>query len=314
MRVIYPDQYANNQIDEINELAKSNPKALIERSERLYHAQLEAVARQVAGNIEKSRFIMLSGHSASGKTTTAHKLSDLIAAHGFHSRVVSLDDFYLDRDKTPMREDGTLDLETVHSLDIPCINECFTQLFEMGRADFPRFDFITASRKDRSHTIHMTEKSVIIIEGIHALNPLLTCTVPDDEMLRVFVSVRSKFVRDGKDVLRPKDIRLIRRMVRDQNYRNAHPIRTMDMWEDVARGEREHINPFRDNADIKIDSTIDYEPCIYKMFVQPLLREVRSIEAHHGNLLRIYEALHLFVPISELLIPEDTLLREFISL
>lgn len=314
MRPIFPDSYLQIDIDEINALAAKNPRLLIERSERLYHEQLEAVADRIVENIGDYRFVMLSGHSASGKTTTSHKLKSMIKARGCGARVVSLDDFYLDKENTPLREDGTHDLETVHALDIPHINYCFSRLLEKGEADFPRFDFTKARRSESVHCVRLPKRGVIIMEGIHALNPLLAKTVPQEGMLKLFVSVRSQFMLKGRILLSPKDVRLIRRMVRDKNFRGAHPIKTMEMWGEVAQGERDHINPFRDSADIKIDSTIDYEPCIYKMFVRPLLEDVSSVREHHGYLSCIYEALGAFVPIGSLLIPKHTVLREFIAL
>ena len=299
----------------VNRLARREPGRLIAESEEYYSSQLERIASSVEAGREKPTILFLSGPSASGKTTTAHRLRDLFQAKGHASSVVSLDDFYLDRGSAPKDEEGRPDFETIHALDVPLLQECIRQLAREGKTVLPRFDFFQKRRIALDRQVALEPGDVLIIEGIHGLNPMLTEQVPPDSFRRVYVSARTRFVdRYGNVLLNPVDLRLMRRMVRDFRDRNASPAETLDMWDRVCQGEYRYIRPYKSLADFEVDSAMAYEPCIFHQDLAPLLGHPELDGEGQAKLQYLYSILYLFYDIDDRSsIPRSSVVREFIG-
>lgn len=314
MRKIDPLRYDRIQLEDVNQQTQENFFELIRRAECFYEEQLDRVAEAVSSR-QGLQILCLAGPSSSGKTTTAHKLAQHFVAKGRECRVLSLDDFYLSEDESPRLPDGTPDFETVDALDIPCINRCVQELLEQGKTCIPEFDFHSHSRKEQWRELHCGSDDIIIMEGLHALNPRLTGLADEQHIRRVYVSARSKFMDGDETLIEPKDLRLIRRMVRDVAKRSTAPEKTIAMWQQVCDGERKYIDPYRDAADYKIDSAMDYEPCIYRSYLEPFMqRAVMLEEAQRQELVQLWNKLVSFREIRDSsAIPADSVIREFIG-
>ena len=316
MRKIDPFHYGRIEKDELNQQAVQNYFQLIDEAESFYNKQIREVADQMSQNRDKTDIICLSGPSASGKTTTAHTLAKHFRQRGRKSMVISLDDFYMNTENTPLNDKGNPDFESIYSLDIELINKCIAQLVNEGRTTIPIFDFHTRSRVEgRGNLIEISGDDVVIIEGLHGLNPLLTQLVGEDKVTRIFASVRSRFTDHDRVILTPQDVRLMRRMVRDRRSRNTSPEQTMAMWDEVCEGESKYINPYRDSAKYKLDTTLDYEPNIFHSYLLPFLELKKDIcPEHYRKLDDLYQRLDEFFDINDLSpIPQDSVIREFIG-
>ena len=314
MRKITPYRYGRIERDDVNQLAVENYFRLIEEAEHFYEEQLDAVAEAMESR-EGLQILCLAGPSSSGKTTTAHMLKQRFLARGRNCRVISLDDFYLSVEESPKHPDGTPDFETVEALDIPVINRCISELLKDGKTTMPEFDFQIHARKAEWNEVICGEDDIIIMEGLHALNPRLTAMADNGHITRIYVSARSKFVHDGEELIAPKEIRLMRRMVRDVAKRSTSPAETIAMWQKVCDGERQYIDPFRDDADFKIDSTMDYEPCIFRSYLEPfMVQAVDMDETSRQALVELWNKLTGFHDIRDASpVPQDSVIREFIG-
>ena len=312
MKII--NKYKNSHIDisEINELVK-NPQMFIARCEKDYYHQIDRVVERVLDSRGRIRVILLAGPSSSGKTTTANKLSEEFFKIGINAPVVSLDDFFLGKENYPKLPDGSPDMEALEALDLPLINKLVKELMETGEAVFPTFDFATSRRSDVTHTVTLGEGGVLILEGLHAINPRLLDSISENKIFRLFVSVRTKYLDDEKEVLVPKDVRLIRRMVRDHKFRNHSPLETLLSWRDVLDGEEKYIYPYRDSVDFKIDSALDYEACVFHHYILPMLESLKDDAVYSGKVKQVVDILEAFDDIDYTYIPKNSLLREFIG-
>ncbi len=316
MRKIDPFHYGRIEKDEINQQAVQNYFKLIDEAEDFYNKQICAVVEQMSQIRDKTDVICLSGPSASGKTTTAHTLARHFQSNGRKAMVISLDDFYLDTKHTPLNKKGKPDFESIYALDVDLINKCIDELVNKGRTIVPTFDFHLRQRAENGDKeITISGDDVVIIEGLHGLNPLLTQLVGEDKVTRIFASVRSRFTDHDRVILTPQDIRLMRRMVRDRNTRNTTPEETMAMWDEVCEGESMYINPYRDSANFKLDTTLDYEPNIFHSFLLPFLESGKNIAPqHYRKLDDLYQRLDEFFDINDTeAIPADSVIREFIG-
>jgi uridine kinase len=303
-----------SEIDKINRAAQNDPAAFVQKCERDYETQLSRVcdlALETKG--ERPLVILLAGPSSSGKTTTAHKLSRLFCGKGVQAPAISLDDFFLGKSQYPLLPDGRPDMESVRALDIELVNRCLSTLVSSGEALFPQFDFETSARRPESIMVRLNPGDALIVEGLHALNPVLVEKLGEDSLFKVYVSTRTKFMREGREILTPKDTRLIRRMVRDHNFRGHSPLSTLSMWDEVLEGEKSYIYPYRDDVDAKIDSALDYEPCIFHHDILPLVRPLLDEPACGGKICQIIEILEEFYDLEMEWVPADSLLREFIG-
>ena len=314
MRAINEKKYSVLEIDTVNRQAQENPANLVTQSEAYYNSQVMRAAEMIKDAAGQYRFILLCGPSASGKTTTAHKLKHRLIAHGVGADVLSMDDFYRGMEYYPKMADGNPDMESVQALDMDLLNYCFDQLAQRGQAMFPLFDFATQKRTLEAQPISLPPGHVLIIEGIHALNPQVLAHVPPEQIYRIYVSVRTKFMSGADTVLVPKDIRLMRRMVRDSKFRNYPPIHTVRYWDHVVASEKINIDLYRDDVNLKMDNTIDYEVCVWHQILKDTLEHVDDdVYDQYPQLALIQKGLRLFCGVDQGLIPSNSLLWEFIG-
>ena len=302
----------NNNLEYIVESAK-NPEAFIKECEDRYNNKIEKIARNIA-ETEKVEIVMLAGPSSAGKTTTAKKLSQHLEALGVKSYTVSLDDFYVDNCDAPRFPDGTPDFETVDALDIEFFEETMKKLIETGEADLPEFDFLEGKRKSTYNHIKITEKDVIIVEGLHALNPRITEHLPEERLLKIYINVSSRIYDEKKTILfNKRNMRFIRRMVRDFKFRGNSVEKSHEMWLTVCYGEDMYLFPFKDNADVTINTIHLYETCILKNTAIELLKEIKKDSEFYKESQRLIRSLSLFPEIDSSKVPENSLMREFIG-
>ena len=302
----------NNTLEYIVENAV-NPEKFISECEKKYNNKILKIAKDIAGS-EKTEIVMLAGPSSSGKTTTAKKLCQALADLGVKSHTVSLDDFYLNNCDSPRFPDGTPDYETVEALDIPCFEKTMETLIETGFALMPEFDFLTGRRKEKYNELKLGKNDVIIVEGLHALNPAITEHLPKERLLKIYISVSSRIYDKKKNiVLNKRNLRFIRRMVRDYKFRGNSVEETFKMWITVRYGEDAYLFPFKDNADIKINTIHLYETCVLKDTAIKLLKEVKSDSGFYKESQRLIRNLEKFPSIDKKYIPENSLMREFVK-
>lgn len=294
----------------INNLALA-PEKFLAQCTQSYFETVERTARDIYSDAGK-KIITLAGPSSSGKTTTASLLSRAIEALGAKAYTVSLDDFYYSHseNKYPVDENGEPDYESVEALDIERIHRCFGELAEKGESRFPVFDFTKGERIDGARQIVLNENDIIIVEGLHALNPVITENLKKENIFEIYVSVSSRvYENDGSVLFSKRDLRLIRRMVRDNSFRATPPEKTFEIWQSVMRGEDKYLFPFEQYADVKLNSFHPCEPCVLAAQAIPLLETVRGEFAEKAGLLS--EKLSLFKKTDKSLLPQDSLLREF---
>lgn len=298
-------------VDKINTLIKDNPEKIIADSENRYSDLIKDTAKSI--NEKEGRvLVMVAGPSSSGKTTTSKLLKKEIECLGGRAKVISLDDFYRSQDTVYTFEDGTVDYETVKALDVDYIAECLYKLMNEGRCKLPRFSFITKKREYYVETV-AEEDDIIIVEGLHALNPLITDQLENEQMVKIYVSVSSR-IYDGDEVLMGKrDIRLVRRLIRDYHFRDSSPENTFYLWNGVRMGEDRYLFPFSDRADIKIDSIHPYEVCAFKDVAIKVLDRMDKKSVYYPEAEKLRDKLSRFVSIGETSVPRSSLLIEFIG-
>lgn len=297
--------------NEINRSVSEGVTAFINRSETEFDTSVRLLAQRKI--IDRGcDIVLLAGPSSSGKTTTARLLAEKIKASGRNAYVLSLDDFYCNAAEIPMTQSGVKDFENVNSLNLDLIHETFDSLIKNKTAYIPKFDFQTGIRSDGASFISLKENDVIIVEGIHALNPVITSGINENHILKIYISVSTR-ITDGESVILGKrDLRFIRRMIRDSRYRSTSAEKTLLQWQEVLRGEDKYIFPFEENADCRIKSFHSYEPCLFKNEAVRLLGGIDESSSFYGFSRRIMQAFSAFEAINSSLVPENSLLREFI--
>ncbi len=297
-------------VTDINRMAENDPQGLVALGEKTYGDHLLEAALEIQKRIDKVSFVMIAGPTASGKTTTARKLQHQLEKIGIGAVVISLDDFFIGTKAPTKFADGRSDYESIFSLDIHCMHECFYQLIQEGQAWFPIFDFETGERSAKEKQVRITGNDVVIVEGLHALNPVLLPPMDQEKLFRIYVSVKSRFVTGQYVLIGQENTRLIRRMVRDYHFRNTPPEKTLENWKDICHASQLYIEPFEKTADLTIDTAIMYEPSLFREELLPLLE---GYESHKEKVELIKNAISAFSPISSQWVPADSLLREFIG-
>ncbi len=300
----------NYTFSKINNLALDAENFLRECTEE-YHCKISQTAKVIFADKSK-KIVMLAGPSSSGKTTTAAILSQKLDLLGSKAYTVSLDDFYHPHSVGyPLDENGKPDYECVEALDVELIHSKLQELIETGSAYLPVFDFSSGERINNAKYIALNENDVIIVEGLHALNPVITDTLSEDNLYKIYVSVSSRvYENDGSVLLSKRDLRFIRRMVRDYSFRSTGVEKTFEIWQSVTRGEDKYLFPYEYLADIKINSFHPCEPCVFAKKAISLLSQVKSPEySEKANLL--INKLSLFKNTDYSYLPENSLLREF---
>ena len=282
-------------------------QSFIRHCEFEYESRVYAAAKEIIG--ENRHIIMLTGPSASGKTTTAHKLKDKLINMGKKARVISLDNFFKNKDDYPRLENGEKDYENVTAIELTLFEKCIRQLLENGKAKFPEFDFTAESRIEDAIEIEIDD-GFIIVEGIHALNPLLLNLLPADETFTIYAGLREEYSFKGQRILPTRDIRLLRRMIRDHKYRGHSPQKTISMWQSVCDGEDRYIKIFKPNADLLLDTSFSYEILIMNSALRDFA--VYADDTPEGQrlaaLLKVFENIG-FLPLGAM--PPQSMLAEF---
>ena len=298
-------------LSKINSAAINNPVEFIVDAEKAYDDELKTLAENILAEKCK-KIVLIAGPSGSGKTTTAHILRDKLVCKGAFAEVVSLDHFYLPADKMPKLSTGEPDFESVYSLDIPQINKCFDDVIKTGKTEIPTFDFLAKKRDEQPHKIDI-KNGILIVEGLHGLNPVLTDRLDKNSILKVYISANeSIFDDEGNKVLSSRQIRLARRMSRDFIYRDTSAIKTLKLWTSVVQGEEKYLYPFKDRADIKLVTFHSFEPCVFKDIIINLLCDLPKTADNYDYVMKTKAGLEKFVSLSVYMVPETSLIREFI--
>lgn len=303
----------NNRIEYINELARDNPQALVARAELRYRNIINNIAERALDDPGR-KIIMLAGPSASGKTTTAKKIAETFTSLGMKTYVVSLDDFYKNRCDIPGFAEGKPDFETVYALDIDLISETLKSLMSGEKTKLPVFDFTTGTRKDSAREIALGKDDAVIVEGLHALNPIVTSGLDGLKLMKIYISVSSRiYDQKGKIILNKRNLRFMRRLVRDYNFRASSVENTYSLWQSVCDGEDKYLFPYEDMADVRINSIHLCEPCLFRDTVLKLLENARLSEEYAHDAKKLVHSLKQFESVDLSLVPEDSLLREFLG-
>lgn len=293
---------------------ESRMRAFIRVNEALHDKAIAAIADSIVQG--GKRIVLVAGPSSSGKTTFAGRLRIHLQVLGCHARIISLDNYYRNRCELPLQPDGTYDLEALDTIDVPLFRQQVASLLQGQEVELPAFDFVTARRKPQGTPLRLLEKDVLIIEGIHALNPALSHGLPQAALHRVFVSALTCINLDDHNRIRTTDVRLLRRIVRDHQFRGTLPAETLAMWNSVRRGEEKWIFPYQEQADSMFNTALHYELPILKHYASALLEAIPPGDAQYHVARRLCKTLHYFPAINpEILdeIPPLSLLREFIG-
>ncbi len=302
-----------NTVGQINEIAANDPKKLISNAESKYLTEIYTLAKLIAEN-DEIKIVAIAGPSGSGKTTTAHILCERLEELGEKTEVVSLDDFYLSDEELPILPDGTQDIESVNSLNLELINKCFNEIIETGKTVLPCYDFENKKCVPNSKCIDITSRGIIIVEGLHALNPVIAELVPKNNIFKIYISANCSIEDDfGEQILSSRQIRLVRRMLRDRIFRGADANRTLELWNGVVSGERKYLYCYKNTADAFIKTLHNYEPCVFRDDFLALKKEVLCSSVGYDYFLRTASAIEKFKPISKDLVPKNSLIREFIG-
>ena len=288
---------------------------LIKIAEAFHEKKIASIADQIEqANISQGiRMVLISGPSSSGKTTTAKRLGIQLRILGLDPVLISLDDYFVDREHTPRDESGDYDYEALEAIDLKLLNSDLQRLMAGESVDVPRYDFITGTRQWHESPLKLNERSILIMEGIHGLNPRLTPSIPRDQKFCIYVSCLTSVAMDNLSRIPTSDNRMLRRITRDYATRGCSALATLQRWASVRRGEEKHIFPYQENADVMFNSSLFYEISVIRQKVEPILREVSDTEPEYGEARRLLKFLDNFIPISPDEIPPTSILREFIG-
>jgi uridine kinase len=302
-----------NSVQQINRAVRESPGAFVMEGEKAYHDNLKRIADSLSQEEPLCRLVMLAGPSASGKTTTAHLLAETLRERGTGAEIISLDDFYRGEHQAPLLPDGSHDYESVEALNVPEVLQCLGDLIESGRCNMPVFDFAIRLPYPHRRQVVLEDREIAIVEGIHALNPRLISGLPVEHIRRIYISVKQGIRDENGELLGPNDMRLVRRIVRDRNFRGTPPWTTLGMWRNVMNGEYKYIKPFRSTADYTINSFHAHGPCVLKDQAVALLHTVPESDPEWETARTLLSALERFEPVDPGLVPKNSILREFIG-
>ena len=313
------DEYLNwakilniSSVGELNDAIVSSKKGeIIHLSEAIQDFRLHEIAKQIADNKEM-KFVLISGPSSSGKTTSARKLSLYLKTLGLNPVPVSLDDYFLNREDTPLTEDGKYDFESLRAIDIKLFNNQMSKLLKGNKILAPTFDFVEG-KKVFDKTLQMKENDVLVIEGLHALSEELLADIPKKKKFKIYISPLVYINIDDDNRINLTDIRLLRRMTRDSRTRGYSPSHTLNSWKDVRKGEEKHVFQYQDNADVIFNTFLVYELAVLKAYAEPLLHQVKDDDPEYLTAKRLIKLLSLVLPIPSEDVPAVSILREFIG-
>lgn len=285
---------------------------IINISEALQEKKLAKIAEEIASR-EGVKLVLLAGPSSSGKTTSCKRLSIQLAVNGLKPLQISLDDYFVDRDKTPKDENGEYDFESIYALNLDLLNEQFNALFRGEEVELPKYDFPSGKSVKSGKKLKLEPNNVLVVEGIHALNPELTAHIPEEQIFRVYASALTTILLDNHNYIPTTDNRLLRRIIRDYKYRGVSAQETIRRWPSVRAGENKWIFPFQENADAMLNTAMLYELSVIKMQAEPLLQQVPENCEEFAEAYRLLKFLKYFKGIPYNNLPPTSLLREFLG-
>ena len=300
-------------IENVNKSIASGFAEMISKTEAEIERKVEETAKTIFEKGERLKIVLVSGRSASGKTTFTKKVCKTLCEMGREARHISLDDFLLGFGYMPVNEDGTFDMESIKGLDTTLANETFRLLLTEGKADFPTFDFPKQRRGDKWNRVEIGENGIIMIEGIHSLNPLLTENLPEEGIMKMFIEPCFAYEKEGKTFFSAEEVRLMRRMTRDELFRGWEAEKTFAQWKSVLAGEKIYIEPYIDLAEIKVDTSMDFEPAVFVDILSEMLSRIDEKSQFYKTAKDFFEKLSFFEKISPDFLPKDSLLREFVG-
>lgn len=295
-------------LQQINQKVSENVYKLVGRGESAYKEQIDEATKYILNH--GSRIVLVTGPSGAGKTTTSFKIKEQLEKAGTSVYVLNMDDFFRDLDTVPLREDGEPDMEGIVALDVECVRNCLNELLTTNKTKTPTFDFKTHKRTSLWHDVEIEGNEVVIMEGIHALNPQVYEGLDASKIFKIYVHCNTDFCLDNAVILEARELRLLRRIVRDERTRHTPLSETLEMWAHVNAGEEKNIRPFKKDADFFLNSTHFYEPHLYKSL---LLNRFEKYTEDNNIIKKLLMKFKWFSFVDESFVPDDSLLREFIG-
>jgi len=303
-----------NNVGDFNAACKNNKSFdLIKITEALHEKKIALIADMIHAKGSSVRIVLIGGPSSSGKTTFSKRLSVQLQVIGLHPITVSMDNYFVNRKDTPRDENGEWDYEDINAMDLPIFNMHIQQLLDGQEIEMPFYNFETGEREFRGDKLRLEESTILILEGIHALNPELLAKVPQEVLFKIYVSALTTISIDNHNWIPTADTRLLRRIIRDARFRNYSARETISRWDSVRRGEEKWIFPFQENADVMFNSALLFELAVLKRHAEPILSEVPKSSDEYTEAHRLLKFLNYFIPIPEREIPPTSLLREFVG-
>lgn len=298
----------------LNDIVKAGEIGdLIRVSEALHEKKIAEIADKITNHEEQKHIVLISGPSSSGKTTFANRLGIQLRVNGYTPRTISLDNYFVNRDKTPKDDAGEYDYEALEAIDVELFNKHLTALLEGHEVEIPIYNFETGSREAFGHKMLMNKNTILVIEGIHGLNDRLTASISPEDKYKIYVSALTSMNIDDHNRIPSTDTRIIRRIVRDNQFRGCSAINTINRWPSVRRGEEKNIFPYQENADIMFNSSLVYELCLLKTYAEPLLMQLGPENERYSEVKRLIEFLSYFLPIDGKEVPNNSIVKEFIG-
>ena len=303
-----------NTVGRLNEIiAGRRIGDYIKISEAFHEKKIAEIADHINSHRSHIKLAVIAGPSSSGKTTFAKRLAVQLQVNGLRPVTISVDNYFVDRDRTPVDSDGNPDWEDIEAVDLALFNDHLSRLARLEEVEIPSFNFEKGRREYRGNKLRIEPDQIVIVEGIHGLNPRLTQAVPQGEKFRIYISALTHLNIDSNNRISTTDNRLLRRMVRDNTFRGNSALTTLKMWPSVRRGEKTWIFPFQQEADIAFNSALDYELAVLKAFAEPVLNEIKPQDPQYAEARRLQAFLSTFLSVSEQLVPPTSILREFIG-
>ncbi|HJC62210.1 MAG TPA: nucleoside kinase [Candidatus Blautia merdavium] len=300
-------------VGDLNEqITTKGANELILIAEALQESKISQIAEQIVKD-KKKKFIMIAGPSSSGKTTFSHRLSIQLAAHGLKPHPIGVDNYFVNREDTPLDENGNYNFECLEAIDVKQFNEDMNRLLRGEKVAMPTFNFKTGLREYRGDQLQLGKEDVLVIEGIHCLNDRLSFSLPVESKFKIYISALTQLNIDEHNRIPTTDGRMIRRIVRDARTRGSSAKATIAMWNSVRRGEEENIFPYQESADVMFNSALIYELAVLKLYAEPLLFSIRQGEPEYDEAKRLLKFLDYFVGVPSEAIPHNSILREFVG-
>lgn len=303
-----------HDITVINQMVKKGDIGdYIAYAEHAFDHRIWDIACDLRANRHKTPIVLIAGPSSSGKTTFCRKLADTLNRMGIHAESISLDDFYLPREKSPRKKDGSYDFETVNALDLPELQRCFEELVKTGKSQMPMFSFRLGRPKEERKQVVMDKDTIVLVEGMHALSDKVAKHMPGGSTFRIYISLLGDLFYGQESLIDKRNLRILRRLVRDDKFRGASAEHTLQLWLDVIAGDILYVEPFESRADIKVNSFFPHEAGILKPFAVPLLQQIPEDSLFYDQCRSILEKLEKVEAIPLELLPGTSLIREFVG-